>query len=74
MRLKDGKVYRVYDVAWRFDRADGVAILTTNTSPGPENEHHTVDSFRIDEVAVIEDARSGKPLFQLTEPEAPPAS
>lgn len=66
--LRSGKVCRVFDIGWGYDAGEDVAHMTTNSSPGPGTmdefeSRPEVDFFRADEIARIEDERSGALLF-----------
>lgn len=51
--LRDGRLYRVFNIAWGYDMGDEYAHVTSNISPSVEGE--PVDLFRTSEIAIIRD-------------------
>jgi hypothetical protein len=63
VELRDGRRFRVFDIAWGRDIGDEFDHVTTNVSPGPSGEH-TIDFFFTSEVGRIEEEETGRVLFE----------
>jgi hypothetical protein len=62
VRLLDGRVYRVMNIAWGIDALDTAYHITTNISPDVDG--YSIDVFRTDEVDFIVDTASGSVLHR----------
>ena len=65
VRLGDGRVLRVHNVAWGRDRGDDYDHVTTNISPSP-SEEHTVDFFFTSEIEALIDPETESVLFETS--------
>ena len=61
VRLKTGRVYRVFNIAWGQDDSDPELHVTTNISPDIEGA--SVDLFFTNEVSALLDPTSNETLF-----------
>ena len=67
VRLRDGQLLQVFNIAWGYDDGTEWAHMTTNISPAIDGQ--AVDFFFTNDVMQITDPGTGVQLFRLTDAE-----
>lgn len=62
--LTNGKVLKVFNIAWGYDLGDTYAHVTTNISP-PSEGITDINFFKVNEVLRLEDVETGKIVLSL---------
>jgi len=68
VRLRDGQICTVFDIAWGYDIGDQYAHVTSNVSPMVEDR--SIDFFFTCEIEQIVDPETGLVIFEAAEPKA----